>query len=125
MPNFSKKLGVEEVHQGAHSGGARIACRGERLTSFFPIDGGAIASIIQATKEEYDKIVNLAQNPFLMWRMTPAPVRGRVVRETGLELRKYKEPLGRLVSLEMGKIVDEAVAMHNDVDQGLRFEMNG
>ena len=109
MLDFLKQLGIKEKHQGVCSGGDSgwIESRGETMTSFSPIDGGAIASIIQATEKDYDQVVARAQSAFLKWRMTPAPVRGRVVREIGLALREYKEPLGRLVSLETGKIFAE------------------
>lgn len=109
MCDFLEKLGIMGTLQGACSGGGSgwIESGGEGLTSFSPIDGAAIASVIQATENNYDKIVERARRAFLKWRMTPAPVRGGVVREIGLALREHKEALGRLVSMEMGKIIGE------------------
>ena len=72
-----------------------------------PIDGAVIARVALASEDDYEHVVRTAQESFLKWRMTPAPVRGQLVRDIGDELRKFKEPLGKLVTLEMGKIVAE------------------
>ena len=72
-----------------------------------PIDGSVIAKVALASEDDYEQVIRAAQDSFLKWRMTPAPVRGQIVREAGDELRKFKEPLGKLVTLEMGKIVAE------------------
>jgi len=72
-----------------------------------PIDGSVIARVALASEDDYEHVVRTAQDSFLKWRMTPAPVRGQLVRDIGDELRKFKEPLGKLVTLEMGKIVAE------------------
>ncbi len=69
----------------------------------------AIAGIRQATRKEYEELVLKAGKAFETWRMVPAPKRGEIVRLIGLELRKYKEPLGKLVSWEMGKIYQEGL----------------
>ncbi len=79
------------------------------LTSHSPVDGKAIAGIRQATKNEYEELVLQAGKAFETWKMVPAPKRGEIVRLIGLELRKYKEPLGKLVSWEMGKIYQEGL----------------
>jgi aldehyde dehydrogenase (NAD+) len=65
--------------------------------------------VTQATASDYEKIVAGAQEAFLKWRMTPAPERGQVVREIGEALRKQKPALGKLVSMEMGKILSEGL----------------
>ena len=72
-----------------------------------PIDGTFLARIAQATQEDYERAVAGAQRAFLTWRTTPAPKRGEVVRRLGERLRELKAPLGRLVSLEAGKILAE------------------
>ena len=64
--------------------------------------------MVQADESAYEKVVQTAADTFPEWRMVPAPVRGEVVRDLGNELRKLKDPLGRLVSLEMGKVSDDA-----------------
>ncbi|MEX2456019.1 MAG: aldehyde dehydrogenase family protein, partial [Balneolaceae bacterium] len=74
-----------------------------------PSDGSKIAEVYETTKEEYEKVVTSSQDAFKTWRMTPAPERGEIVRQIGNKLREYKEPLGKLVSYEMGKIYQEGL----------------
>jgi len=103
------QLGIEKVNHGLCTGTTWQECTGDLLTSCSPADGKEIASIRQATLDDYNKTVELALRAFTEWRKVPAPRRGEVVRQIGLELRKYKEPLGRLVSYEMGKIYQEGL----------------
>lgn len=103
------QLGIEKVNHGLCTGTTWQECAGDLLTSCSPADGKEIASIRQATLDDYNKTVELALRAFTEWRKVPAPRRGEVVRQIGLELRKYKEPLGRLVSYEMGKIYQEGL----------------
>ncbi|HNZ68040.1 MAG: aldehyde dehydrogenase family protein [Prolixibacteraceae bacterium] len=103
------QLGIEKVNPGLCTGTTWQECAGDLLTSCSPADGKEIASIRQATLDDYNKTVELALRAFTEWRKVPAPRRGEVVRQIGLELRKYKEPLGRLVSYEMGKIYQEGL----------------
>jgi aldehyde dehydrogenase (NAD+) len=79
------------------------------LVSYNPTDGQPIGSIIQADEEAYERVVATAAETFKTWKMMPAPARGDVVRDLGNELRIFKDPLGRLVSLEMGKILSEGL----------------
>jgi aldehyde dehydrogenase (NAD+) len=72
-----------------------------------PIDGSVVARVRQASEADYERAVSAAHKAFDAWRVVPAPKRGEVVREIGEELRRLKEPLGRLVTLEMGKIAVE------------------
>jgi len=74
-----------------------------------PIDASVIAKVALASEEDYDHVVQAARQAFLKWRLLPAPKRGAIVREIGEELRRLKEPLGKLVTLEMGKILAEGV----------------
>jgi aldehyde dehydrogenase (NAD+) len=74
-----------------------------------PTTGGPIAAVRQATADDYEAAMQRAQDRFREWRMIPAPKRGEIVRQIGLELRRYQEPLGELVSLEMGKIRVEGI----------------
>jgi len=74
-----------------------------------PTTGEPIAAVKQATAAEYEAAMQRAQERFKKWRMVPAPQRGEIVRQIGLELRKFQEPLGELVSLEMGKIRAEGM----------------
>nr|WP_321450938.1 aldehyde dehydrogenase family protein [uncultured Carboxylicivirga sp.] len=104
-----KELGIEKVNYGICTGTEWINTSGEEITSFSPADGTEIARIKQATKKEYDQVIQTAKAAFKNWRMVPAPERGELVRQIGLELRKHKEALGKLVSYEMGKIYQEGL----------------
>jgi aldehyde dehydrogenase (NAD+) len=106
MKKVLKKLNLKDVNLGACSGpGAWHRDRaGRELISHNPATGMPIAAVIQATDRTADKVVGQAAEAFLTWRMTAAPKRGLVVRDLGSALRELKEPLGDLVSLEMGKI---------------------
>ena len=106
---FLKELGIQDVNPGACAGPndwSRTDAH-ELLPVVTPIDGSVIARVAQASEADYEHVVKTAQESFLQWRMTPAPVRGQMVREIGDELRRMKEPLGKLVTLEMGKILAE------------------
>ncbi len=76
---------------------------------YSPVDGELIASVNLATKDDYEKIMEKAQAAFIEWRKVPAPKRGEIVRQIGEKLREYKEPLGKLVTYEMGKIYQEGL----------------
>jgi aldehyde dehydrogenase (NAD+) len=84
------------------------------LVSYNPTSGEALAKVIQATPETYAKVAATAQETFLVWRMVPAPKRGEVIRDLGNALREMKEPLGDLVTVEMGKIRAEG---HGEVQE--------
>jgi aldehyde dehydrogenase (NAD+) len=77
------------------------------LVSVNPANGKEIAKVAQATAEDYEKVMQAAAEAFREWRMVPAPKRGLFIRDLGEALRAKKDPLGRLVTLEMGKIVQE------------------
>ena len=103
------ELGLDSVNPGASTGCEWIDTKGEILESYSPADGRLIASVRQGTAEDYETIIQKAQQAFNVWRMMPAPKRGEIVRQMGEALRQYKEPLGRLVSCEMGKIHQEGL----------------
>ncbi|MGD8413323.1 MAG: aldehyde dehydrogenase family protein, partial [Candidatus Latescibacterota bacterium] len=109
--DFLKELGIQKVNPGACSGpGEWSSVEGrDMLPSVNPTTGEEIASVAQASDKDYDAVMLVATEAFKKWRMTPAPKRGLVVRDLGEALRAKKEPLGRLVSLEMGKIVQEGL----------------
>ncbi len=90
----------------AHIGGLTLKTEGEFI-SFNPATGEPIASIYRVSDKDYEHIIKEAQTAFLSWRDVPAPKRGEVIRAIGDELRKYKDFLGSLVSLEMGKSKQE------------------
>ena len=103
------ELGIKAKNLGACTGEWIEPDESRELLSVNPTDGEPIATIIQADEAAYEKVLSAAADAFPAWRMTPAPVRGQVVRDLGNELRVFKEPLGRLVSLEMGKILSEGL----------------
>ena len=104
-----KQLGIKEINPGICTGKEWTDTSGDVLTSFSPADGSAIAGVKQATRADYEELVSKAVIAFNSWRMVPAPKRGEIVRQIGLELRKFNEPLGKLVSWEMGKIYQEGL----------------
>jgi len=108
---FLKELGIQEVNPGACAGPEDWIDIRERtlLEVVTPIDGSVIAKVALASEEDYEHVVKVAQENFAKWRMIPAPQRGQVAREIGEELRRLKGPLGKLVTLEMGKIVAEGM----------------
>jgi len=105
-----RALGLKSRMPGANCGGAWFASSGERLESRSPTTNELLGVIEQADAADYDRVLAQAQKAFLAWRAVPAPKRGEVVRQIGVALREKKEMLGRLVSLEMGKILTEAWA---------------
>ena len=116
VPSLLSKLQLQDVNSGACAGSDRwIAAEGgQPLVSFNPSTGEPIATVVQATADVYDRVVDEAVAAFSAWRMTPAPKRGELVRDLGNALRELKEPLGDLVSLEMGKIRAEG---HGEVQE--------
>jgi aldehyde dehydrogenase (NAD+) len=102
------RLGIQDVNPGAGTG-RWIDTKGAELTSTNPTTGEPIAKVRQATKAEYDEVVRTAQQTFERWRLVPAPRRGEVVRALGNKLREHKDDLGRLVSLENGKVLSEGL----------------
>ena len=109
MQEVLEQLGIKEFNNGACTGTQWIETSGELLESYSPIDGKLIGKIKQATWDDYETVMVKAQEAFKEWRMIPAPLRGEVVRQIGNELRKYKDPLGKLVTYEMGKIHQEGL----------------
>jgi len=105
---FLKELGIKEVNYGASTGTKwfETTDAGE-LDVYSPVDGKFIAKVYLCSEEDYDKVVNQANEAFKYWRTVPAPKRGEIVRQIGNELRKYKDALGTLVSYEMGKSLQE------------------
>jgi aldehyde dehydrogenase (NAD+) len=111
MQALLAKLHLTDLNPGVCAGadGWINDPRGTPLVSYNPTTGDAIAAVMQATPATYDQVVCTAQNAFHSWRMLPAPKRGLVVRDLGSALREYLEPLGEMVTLEMGKIRAEGI----------------
>ncbi|MFA5668233.1 MAG: aldehyde dehydrogenase family protein [Balneolaceae bacterium] len=106
--DFLKKLEIEGVNAGTSTGRKYFESK-ETISSFTPVDGKKIANVSITSREEYDQVVTQAEEAFKTWRSMPAPHRGEIVRQIGQKLREYKEPLGKLVSYEMGKVYQEGL----------------
>jgi aldehyde dehydrogenase (NAD+) len=103
---FLSRLGVKKFNNGT-STGLKSSNSKNYQPSPSPVDGHLIGAVSNTTPKEYEKVIRTAEQAFEMWRMMPAPKRGEIVRQYGEALRKHKEPLGRLVSYEMGKSLQE------------------
>ncbi|NNC70184.1 MAG: aldehyde dehydrogenase family protein [Flavobacteriaceae bacterium] len=103
-----EKLNVLGVNDGT-STGSECFSNGPILESYSPVDGQLIGSVKTTTREDYERVMNSATAAFKTWRMMPAPQRGEIVRQFGDKLRELKEPLGKLVSYEMGKSYQEGL----------------
>jgi aldehyde dehydrogenase (NAD+) len=107
---FLKELGIGEKNYGSSTGRKwnKTSDQGE-LKIHSPATGEYLATVYQASQNDYNHVVDTAQEAFKKWREIPAPKRGEIVRQIGLKLREYKVPLGTLVSLEMGKSLQEGL----------------
>jgi len=116
LKELLEKLQIKEVNAGACAGQDEWYedPSGEEIVSINPATGNPIARVIQTTEKSYDRVLHRAVEGFEEWRMMPAPKRGLIVRDLGEALREFKEPLGDLVTLEMGKIKAEG---HGEVQE--------
>jgi aldehyde dehydrogenase (NAD+) len=105
---FLQDLHLKSENYGV-STGTQFFGSGEMISSFSPVDGSLIGKVSTATKEDFEKVIQQAENAFLEWRNVPAPKRGEIVRQLGDKLRHYKPALGQLVSYEMGKSLQEGL----------------
>ncbi|MBL85612.1 MAG: aldehyde dehydrogenase family protein [Winogradskyella sp.] len=125
-----KQLGVKDVNEGTSTGSNSFGS-GELISSYSPTDGQLIGKVSTTTREDYDKVIKTAQDAFLQFRAMPAPQRGEIVRQFGNRLRELKEPLGKLVSYEMGKSLQEGYGEVQemidicDFAVGLSRQLNG
>ncbi|NAS12507.1 L-piperidine-6-carboxylate dehydrogenase [Poritiphilus flavus] len=103
-----EQLGINPVNEGTSTGSDWYAS-GELISSYSPVDGQLIAKAKSTTKEDYEKLMATAGAAFEVWKKVPAPQRGEIVRQFGEKLRELKEPLGKLVSYEMGKSYQEGL----------------
>ena len=103
-----RNLGIKDENKGTSVGGEYFAS-GETIESFSPVDGNLIAKIKTSGESDYDQVIGTAQKAFQEFRMIPAPKRGEMVRQLGQKLRQYKDDLGKLVSYEMGKSLQEGL----------------
>ena len=125
-----EQLGVKAVNDGSSTGSEWFS-NGELIESYSPVDGNLIGSVKGSTREDYDRVMETAVKAFKTWRDVPAPQRGEIVRQFGNKLRDLKEPLGKLVSYEMGKSLQEGYGEVQemidicDFAVGLSRQLNG
>ena len=103
------KLKIKAVNSGATTGTRWVETEGTVTVSSTPITGEEIAKVKNASEDDYEKIITTAQKAFKIWRKMPAPKKGEIVRQIGIALREKKDDLGKLVSLETGKIYQEGL----------------
>ncbi len=108
MKSALAKLGLKEINDGNSTGSENFSS-GELIESFSPVDGELIGKVKGSSKKDYEKVMVAAGEAFVQWRSIPAPQRGEIVRQFGDRLRQLKEPLGKLVSYEMGKSYQEGL----------------
>lgn len=102
------QLGIQPKNNGC-SVGQKSFGSGPEIASHSPVDGKLIATVTSCTDEDFNTVMSSANEAFKTWRLMPAPQRGEIVRQYGEKLREYKEPLGQLVSYEMGKSLQEGL----------------
>ncbi|MDG1044225.1 MAG: aldehyde dehydrogenase family protein [Flavobacteriaceae bacterium] len=123
-------LGLSKENSGTKIGNSTIK-GGSIIPSHSPVDGSLIGSVDTTTKEGYQAVMKSAEEAFQSWRVTPAPLRGEIVRQFGERLRTLKAPLGALVSYEMGKSLQEGLGEVQemidicDFAVGLSRQLNG
>jgi len=106
---FLQQLNINNTNQGVSTGIHWIESKGTIIESYSPVDGKLIGNVVSADAAAYKKVMATATKAFEEWRMVPAPKRGEIVRQIGDALREQKEPLGQLVSYEMGKSLQEGL----------------
>ncbi|MDB5338747.1 MAG: NAD-dependent aldehyde dehydrogenase [Planctomycetaceae bacterium] len=102
------RLGIDSLNQGAFAD-KWLDCPGPEIVSVNPATGQPLATVLSASREQYETVVQTATKTFKRWRLLPAPQRGEIVRQIGEALRAHKADLGLLVTLETGKILSEGL----------------
>jgi len=103
---FLKELGIEQENLGCYNGKEWVGS-GKYMYSVNPSTGKNIAEIKLANEEEYEQCIRNMESVRERWFEFPMPKRGLIVQEIGDKFRQHKANLGKLVALEMGKIVLE------------------
>src|SRR5690606_24387578 len=107
MKDILSQLGLEKTNRATWAAASGWLKGAGELVSTNPATGDAIATVVPSTAQAYETVIDEARAVFDEWRKVPAPKRGEAVRLVGEALRKHKDALGSLVSLEMGKIKAE------------------
>ena len=101
-------LNIKDNNSGTSTGSQWFSSK-NTIASFSPVDGCQIGTVSETTAEQYENVMSTASEAFKTWRILPAPQRGEIVRQFGERLRELKSPLGKLVSYEMGKSLQEGL----------------
>jgi aldehyde dehydrogenase (NAD+) len=109
MHDTLRRLGLEAVNSGVYAGGRVERPGGPEVASINPATGEPIAVVRTGSTADYERAAAAAVEGFRAWRLAPPPLRGEYVRRLGLALREKKDDLGRLVSLEVGKVRSEGL----------------
>lgn len=104
-----EKFGIHQAHSGVFAGDWITNPGGAEFDSVNPSDGKRIATIMSGSEKNYEQMMVRAGEGFKRWREVPAPMRGEIIREVGIALRKHKKDLGLLITLETGKILSEGL----------------
>ena len=126
-----KSLGIKSSNSGVSTGQKWLKSSGPTLESYSPVDGKLIGKVVACDKVSFEKVVQQAGKAFQEWRKVPAPKRGEIVRQIGDALRQNKQPLGKLVSYEMGKSLQEGLGEVQEMIDicdsavGLSRQLNG
>ncbi|HEX9800100.1 MAG TPA: aldehyde dehydrogenase family protein [Thermoanaerobaculia bacterium] len=102
------RLGLAAQNSGAFAG-VWLATGGKLVNSVNPATGETLASVVECSPDDYERVAAATENAFHEWKRWPAPQRGEVVRQLGDALRRHKDDLGLLVTLEVGKIRSEGL----------------
>jgi aldehyde dehydrogenase (NAD+) len=105
--DFLQTLGIEATNQGVSTGVNWLNSQGSLIDSYSPVDGRKIGATKTTDINAYNQVIQISIEGGKIWKQWPAPKRGEIVRQVGEALRQYKEPLGKLVSYEMGKSLQE------------------
>ena len=100
-------FGIDATNKGASDGIAFQLTKGSEISSYSPVDGQLIAKVTTASSQDYDQVIQKAKDAFVLWQQWPAPKRGDIIRQYAQLLREHKQRLGKLVSYEMGKSLQE------------------
>src|SRR5687768_8197851 len=103
------ELGLKKKNYGSSTGTKWYKSSGEWVESYSPVDGKLVGKVQAADEKTYNLISEQSVSAYKEWRKWPAPKRGEIVRQVGEALRNKKESLGRLVSYEMGKSLQEGL----------------
>ncbi len=108
METILSQLGLKNTNLGSSTGTQWFA-NGSEISSYTPVNGSLIGTVQTSSNSDYEKVLTTAEKAFKEWRLVPAPKRGEIVRQVGDALRANKDALGKLVSYEMGKSLQEGL----------------